>query len=55
MIDYNRDLYELIVDPNTKRATGRSPEYARAELRTIYSARLGGVVAESGDHGHCRR
>jgi hypothetical protein len=47
MADYNRDLYTLIVDPQTGRMTGRSPEYARAELRTIYIDRLRGVVAES--------
>jgi hypothetical protein len=36
MIDYNRDLWSLIVDRETGRATGRTPEIARAELRGIY-------------------
>ena len=48
MIDYNRDLWSLIApDPVTGRASGRSPEYARAELRTIYSEILKGVLDAS--------
>jgi hypothetical protein len=48
MADYNRDLWSLIrADPITGRSSSRSPEYARAELRTIYSEVLRGVLEAS--------
>jgi hypothetical protein len=47
MIDYNHDLYNLIVDSKTGRMTGNGPWSARDELRTIYIQRLLQVVALS--------
>jgi hypothetical protein len=46
MIEYNRDLLNLIVQPDG-RLTGVGPNYARDRLRQIYIDRLRFVVADS--------
>lgn len=48
LVEYNNDLWSLIAPSReTGAPSGRSPEYARAELRTIYADVLKSVVGGS--------